>query len=43
MGVYVSLPATARSDQLEELIASALSYVASQPPKIPKPVKTPKS
>ena len=43
MGGYVSLPVAARSDQLQEWIAAALSYVASQPPKGPKPLKTPKS
>jgi TfoX/Sxy family transcriptional regulator of competence genes len=40
MGGYVSLPADARPDQAQEWIASALAYVATQPPKRPKARKT---
>ena len=36
MGGYVSLPETMSTDELDEWINSALSYVAELPPKQPK-------
>ena len=40
MSGYVTLPATAGSDQRQEWISWALAYVAEQPPKKPKAPKS---
>jgi TfoX/Sxy family transcriptional regulator of competence genes len=40
MGGFVSLPASAQPEQLQEWIAAALGYVADLPPKQPKARKT---